>query len=202
MSKPWDVPKLPRRGDADQVQTYAHMGFTIARWEAVEFDLSRLHSFFLGSLDELAPMRDYGEPRIFRERADKLAKAANAYFTAHPNQSQEAHFDAILASARGYSNRRNEIAHGMVFRIDVISYFRRNIKPQLLKRPHFAVIPPLYALRAHRSGFPDWAYNSQMMERLCHRLIMLQKKIREAFGQTLGYTMPPPPELPESFDAT
>jgi hypothetical protein len=47
-----------------------------------------------------------------------------------------------LREAEEYADRRNEIAHGMVFRIDQITFFRERLKPQLLHREHWALIPP------------------------------------------------------------
>ena len=44
MAKPWDIPLLPKNGDAIQDKTYAHVGFVMTRWESLEFELSRLHS--------------------------------------------------------------------------------------------------------------------------------------------------------------
>ena len=44
MAKPWDVPLLPKNGDAIQDKTYAHVGFVMTCWESLEFELSRLHS--------------------------------------------------------------------------------------------------------------------------------------------------------------
>ena len=65
MAKPWDIPLLPKNGDAIQDKTYAHVGFVMTRWESLEFELSRLHSLFLGALDETEAMRAYGKGRIF-----------------------------------------------------------------------------------------------------------------------------------------
>jgi hypothetical protein len=149
LSKPWDVPPLPRSGDATQDKTFAYVGFVMTRWESLEFELSRLHSMFLGAFDETEAMRAYGKGDTFLRRKTILKESAEAQFRTNPNQKREGEFDNLLTEASGYADRRNEIAHGMVFRIDEITLFRKHLKPQLLKREHYALIAPLYASKAH-----------------------------------------------------
>ena len=89
MPKPWDVPPLPKNGDAIQDKTYAHVGFVMTRWESLEFELSRLHSLFLGALDENRAMRAYGNGRIFPQRLEVLTDAADKHFRSCPCQRRE-----------------------------------------------------------------------------------------------------------------
>jgi hypothetical protein len=187
VAKPWDVPPLPRNGDADQQKTYAHAGFIMSRWASLEFELSRLHSLFMGALDEIGAMRAY-EGATFLSRADKLRTAADSHFRAQPSQKREGEFHALMQEAAGYAARRNDIAHGLVMRIDEITVFRQHLKPQLLKREHYALIAPLYASKAHRpDGLPAYAYTSASMERLANRMMRLQQRIRSLHaGPKLG----------------
>jgi hypothetical protein len=202
MAKPWDPPPLPRNGDAIPDKTFAYVGFTMSRWESLEFELSRLHSLFLGALDETDAMRDYGKGRIFPERLDTLTKAAAPHFYSHPSQKSEGQFDEVLEQARLFADRRNDVAHGIVFRIDQITYFREQIKPQLLKREHYALIPPLYALKPHRAtGLPSYAYTSASMDRLSHRLMKLQMRIRALHSGPDALVASPSPAQPEPSDA-
>jgi len=202
MARPWDPQPLPRRGDATPDKTFAYVGFTMSRWESLEFELSRLHSLFLGTLDETDAMRDYGKGRIFPERLERLATAADRHFCSEPCQKREGQLDELLEQARGYADRRNEVAHGLVFRIDEITFFREQIKPQLLKREHYALIPPLYASRPHRaSGLPAYAYTSASMDRLAHRIMKLQLRIRALHSGPDSLAVSPPPAQPEPSDA-
>ena len=176
MGHPWDRPPIPKRGDEHEDITYTHVGKIITRWESIEFELSRLYTWLGGSLHDQALMREYGACSIFRERAKTLERKAEAFFANHPNQRREGEFHELLRQAKGYVNRRSDIAHGILFRIDPITYFRERIKPQLLKREHYAIILPLYAYRfATPQGFPDFAYTSVEMRRLGQRLWNLQK---------------------------
>lgn len=69
MAHPWDRPLLPKRGDEHEDITYGHVGRIITRWESIEFELSYLYTWLGGSLHDQALMREYGEGRIFRDRA-------------------------------------------------------------------------------------------------------------------------------------
>ncbi len=161
MSNLWDRPPLTRNGDEEQDVTYAYVGRILSRWEALEFELSRLYSWFCGETDETDLEREYGNGRIFNERADILSAKAKEHFVRNPDQKSEATFDELLKQARGYAARRNDIAHGILFRIDEITLFRECLKPNLLHRPHHAIIPPLFAVRSHTStGYPEFAYAS------------------------------------------
>jgi len=151
----------------------------MTRWESLEFELSRLHSMFLGAFDETEAMRAYGKGDTFLRRKTILKESAEAQFRTNPNQKREGEFDNLLTEASGYADRRNEIAHGMVFRIDEITLFRKHLKPQLLKREHYALIAPLYASKAHLpSGLPAYAYTSNTMDRLAQRIMKLQTRAR------------------------
>jgi hypothetical protein len=192
--KPWDVPPLPRNGDAIPDKTFAYVGFFMSRWESLEFELSRLHSHFLGALDETEAMRAYGSGRIFPDRIAILKRAADAHFRTSPNQKREGQFDGLLTEARGYADRRNEIAHGIVFRISEITFFRERLKPQLLHREHWALIPPLYASKAHRhSGIPGYGYAATAMDRLAQRVMNLQSRIRSLHSGPNSLAISPSP---------
>jgi hypothetical protein len=176
----WDRPPLPRRGDPHEDITFSYVGRVVTAWEAVEFELSRLYTWFRGSLDDTSLMRDYGAGRIFRERAERLNAAAEKFFISQPSQEVERQFFDLLLQTKGYAERRNDIAHGMVFQIDHISHFRRRMKIKHLGQDHFAVIPPLYANRFHNeAGLPSFAYTSVEMSRLISRFSRIRSHAKE-----------------------
>jgi hypothetical protein len=129
VAKPWDIPPLPRNGDDIPDETFAYVGFVMSRWESLAFELSRLHSLFLGALDETEAMQAYGKGRIFPQRIETLAKVAEAHFRGSPCQKREGQFEELMRESLGYADRRNDIAHGIVFRIDEIALFREHLKP-------------------------------------------------------------------------
>lgn len=192
MAKPWDTPPLPRNGDDDQQKTFAYAGFVMSRWASLEFELSRLHSLFMGALDETDAMRAY-EAATFPNRVANLRAVADSHFRIRPCQKREGEFHGLMQEALGYAARRNDIAHGLVMRIDEITVFRQHLKPNLLKREHYALIAPLYASKAHRpDGLPAYAYTSVSMERLARRMMQLQERIRALHSGPKALTVSAP----------
>ncbi len=182
----WDRPPIPKIGDPSEDVTYAHVGRLISQWEFLEFALSQIYSCFCVGLTQTTYMREYGSGNIFRVRADILKRKAEDYFVKNPDQGVESEFDRLLTEAKGYSERRNDIAHGVLFPIHEITLFRERIKPDRLHRPHYAIIPPLYASRFHKAGLPDFAYTSVEMGRLTtrtHRLTQRLVTFRSAVGE-------------------
>ncbi len=178
MSNLWDRPPLTSNGDADENITFSYVGRVLNQWEALEFELSRLYSWFCGKTDDAWLEREYGNGRTFSERADILTKKARECFVRAPDQEQEAKFDDLLKQARGYAGRRNDIAHGMLFPIHEITLFKDRIKPSLLNRPHHAIIPPLFAVRSHTSsGYPEYAYASNEMRTVEARVRYLRGRV-------------------------
>ncbi len=147
MSNLWDVPPLPTIGDDDEEATYAGVGRVTSQWEAIEFQFSRLYSIFVGKPDE--EMRAYGAGRIFRERSKILAEAARDYFIRNPDQELEGQLHALTIRAEGFSDRRNEIAHGIVFQLQRLSFFREQMDPSVRGKFQWGLIPPYHTSQKH-----------------------------------------------------
>ena len=78
-------------------------------------ELSHLYACFKGQpTNSLAMVREYGSGNVFRERSNRLAAAAKAFFVGHCNQTDEGEFDLLLTRCNGFAARRNDIAHGVV----------------------------------------------------------------------------------------
>lgn len=171
MPNPWDRPPIPNRGDESHDQIYTGVGLVMSYWEATEFELSRLYTWFGGELDDPGLMAEYGRGTIYRTRSESLHRKAEEYFRKNPDQKAEGEFQRIMTAANGFAGRRSDIAHSMSFRIDRITWFRERLKKQLLKRPHYALVPPLYAVRwASDAGYPLFAYTLIEMRRIGNRL--------------------------------
>jgi hypothetical protein len=111
----WDIPPFPEHGDVSADLTYAAVGRAMSEWEELELYLARLYAKFL----KIHPIRaiavtEYRNAAIFRVRANVIEKAADKYFVSHPDQEREADFQQLLGDIRQLSNRRNDIAHGVV----------------------------------------------------------------------------------------
>lgn len=178
MTNAWDRPPAPRKGDTIDTATYVGVGRVVSRWESVEFDLSRLYSLFVGDSDGPA-MQTYGEPSIFRDRLARLDEGADRYFAARPSQEHEGTLAALRSNAEGFSARRNEIAHGIVFNLRGLSYFDNMFGPG--ESEQYAVIPPLYALRFHcrDSGEPTYVYTSFELSTIERGLVSLMFSVRD-----------------------
>src|SRR5262245_43821723 len=112
MADPWEIP-LPLMADEDDSILYEALGRAIVRWERIEHGLSIMYAFFDGG-PRYQAMRAYGGGNIFRLRLDGLLRVASAWFVRSCNQELEGEFDRVIAACRGFSDRRNEFAHGLV----------------------------------------------------------------------------------------
>jgi hypothetical protein len=113
MSNPWDPLPFPVVGDPEDRIVFEALGRTLNRWEFTEFALSILYSLFVGDY-RFGKMQEYGKPNIFKDRLGGLERVAAEWFTRRPDQQAEGEFDRIVNGARGFADRRNEIAHGLV----------------------------------------------------------------------------------------
>jgi hypothetical protein len=174
MASPWDPLPLPRDADLDVKVTYEWVGRIIDRWEQIEFTLARLHSVFAGDPDGSAALRAYGAGRTVPERDAIIRAAAEKWFIRNPNQRREGRFNKFMQEVVGFSDRRNEIAHGVVHQVSGLSFFRaRTTRPDYLVQ--YAVIPAYHVMkRFHRGGVPKYMYSSLEMMILCDRLTTLQ----------------------------
>ena len=125
MSRPWDHPPFPERGDRRPEHTCEGVGHVLSQWEILESEMSMLHAAFLHHVDHFDGIEAYGiRRRIFRERMIGLREEANRAFIRNPNQELEGEFSEIVTTAGLYSDRRNEIAHCAVIQIDSITFLR------------------------------------------------------------------------------
>jgi hypothetical protein len=139
MSNPWDRPPLATHGDVTDAILFEWIGRSIIHFEQIEWHLARLYSAFSGKLDDGVLLREYGIGQIFRVRLAALRTKAEAYFTKHCNQDLEDRFDKICTAAKGFGDRRNEVAHGVVVPAMVfptLSNEIRNIDTLVLAPPY------------------------------------------------------------------
>lgn len=92
---------------------------TLTSWEYLEHELAVIFGLFVGAApiyegDPDPAVRAYGAVVSFNSRADMLDEAARAYFHVTAGPELEAEFRELLKRCRGYSGRRNDVAHGVV----------------------------------------------------------------------------------------
>lgn len=185
MADPWDPPPLPSRGDDDDDATYAGVGRVMSRWEAVEIELAHLYTVLVGRPHDAGATREYGSGRIFHERLATLCAAAEDYFRIDPNQTREGETRELLRKVRGYSDRRNEIAHGIVRQISWVRGLREYLSPDAIGHIQFCLVPPHYTFRKFdQANRPAYAYTSQELLILEQHLFDLAEEV-QAFRLTL-----------------
>ncbi|MBO6724190.1 MAG: hypothetical protein JJ911_00830 [Rhizobiaceae bacterium] len=173
MADPWDIP-LPIVADYDESPLYEALGRAVDRWEHIEWTLSMLYSLFVGDHTFLS-MREYGaNGNIFRDRLAGLERAADAWFVKNCNQSAEGEFNRLMVAARGFSDRRNEFAHGVVANVAPHIFWRC----RLLSAPEpdrYLVVPPIYIVRKYDEyGLPTFGFSSFELEILHNRMQFLE----------------------------
>jgi hypothetical protein len=183
--------RLPERGDGEVRLTLEGVGRVVTAWESVELELSRLYSIFAGDSDG-APMQEYGKARIFIDRVKSLEEIGARAFILRPNQSLEGNMRGLLDAAKAYSDRRNEVAHGIVFPVSELTYFR-NAFCIANGDQEWALIPPYYHVRKHANdGAPAFAYASKELITFQDMLYELMDNIKSFRAELLkqGYGLP------------
>ena len=81
-------------------------------------------------------MQGYGQGRIFRDRFNILIKSAKRYFIKSPNQELEGELCFLLQRVLGFSDRRNEVAHGIIFQLQRMKFFKNTMDDDEIGRAH------------------------------------------------------------------
>ena len=136
-AKPWDLLSKPRNGDQNENITFLSVGKAMSQWEFFEAYLGLIYGQLVGDVSETSPaMRAYGVVSSFSTRLEMIDQAAKAHFFAFPDDVALLLKD-LLESAKRFSARRNEIAHGIV----------QPYQPQGLSIPGYALLPSRHATR-------------------------------------------------------
>ena|SRR5271165_1112096 len=144
----------------------------------MEWQLARLYSAFSGKLDDGGLLREYGTGQIFRLRLVALRTKAEAYFTQHCNQDLEGRFDQVCTAVKGFGDRRNEVAHGVVLPAEMfLGHGVRNINTWVL-------VPP-YSMKRNFNeiDMPNYLYTSRELNRLFISAGILHKEIELFFNE-------------------
>jgi hypothetical protein len=185
MTTPWDRPSLPTYGDTDPAKLYDAVGRMPSAWETIEFDLCLIFSV-LAEDPEGEAMRLYGSSRAFPRRLDDFSRQAETYFIKGPNQNREIELHQLLNEVRGFSERRNEVIHGIVLRINNLDYYQQFLTGKSSEPHQYAVIPPYHMARGHGGdGFPLYGYNEAMIIYLLQKMWNLHGRL-DAFRKSLS----------------
>ncbi len=165
--------------DTDRKDTYAGTGRVLSEWEGIEVGLCRIFSFLKGDPDG-ASMKEYGQPRIFRERYSMLLRVADNFFVSHPNQSLEGTLHQLSSQIFSHSDRRNEVAHGIVMPINAY-LFAKDILPRLEPRTnYYALLPSYYQVRSHNlAGLPEFIYGASFLHVIADEMALCYAQISD-----------------------
>jgi hypothetical protein len=156
-------PNPPPEGDEHEEATFEGVGRVLTQWEEIEQVFGNLYSGFIGKLELIDAIRDYGAPPklIFNSRLNGLRAAAWAYFCSKPNQAHEGDFDRIAAQASDFSTNRNDIAHGIVRPLGYLLPGHKDVSWR------FYLLPPGYRKKYFDEfQLPAYAYDSASMIKL------------------------------------
>lgn len=162
---PWDRRPWPRVGDSDIAALYASIGCALTAWERYESELAFLFSQFVstgpGSIHPA--MRAYCAVRTFQGRMEMLQAASESFFygwgikDGDPLMSE---FKSMLNPSKRYSERRNDIAHGVVDSFVPEDFTLEAAQRTAGKFGH--ALFPTYGYFRERTpaGFPFYCYTS------------------------------------------
>jgi hypothetical protein len=174
MPNPWDIPPFPDHGDPVDDHTYAGVGRVLSQWEVIEIEISGIYAAFTGRYHSVAVRHEYGAGLIFTLRADLTKKAAQKFFIKKPNQNLEACFDLLMNEVENFSDRRNEVAHGIVRPLQFIRLL--NVGDRLGLQ--FFLIPPIYTKRKFDiSNIPKYIYTSKELLNFESALVVLASRL-------------------------
>jgi len=171
MSNPWDRPPAPMEGDDDENAVYAGVGRVVSNWELIEGELTHLFATFSGVLyTELAYDQYYERGKTTKARLAATEKAAERFFQKTPDQVVEAEFRDLMRRISGFSERRYEIAHGIV---RPMRWNERRVRPANGAR-QYCLVPPHYQREwLDENRMPKYGYTSKELVDLGRALFAL-----------------------------
>ena len=122
-SRPWDRPpnsNIPNRnGDRTATPICTALGRALSAWEGVEATMANLLGVFLACEAEDVAEQNlfrYGETFKIKDRAAIIRKTTDRYFKTqrNPKHGIVNRLNSLLDQYIGWSQRRNELAHGRV----------------------------------------------------------------------------------------
>jgi hypothetical protein len=171
---PWAAPPRPPIGDAEVNEIYRAVGEALSSWELVEEGVAQLFALFTSAASRYRnaepAIRAYGSVVSFQARAEMVLAAGKCFFHgwtgdhACPFESQ---FDSLITECRGWSGRRNDVAHGRADQ-DLSGWF---------------LFPGLYSTKKRPLGEPPgYGYTSDQITGFGTAFVDLYDRLSEYAG--------------------
>ena len=147
----WSRPPRSAKGDPDARPVYEAVGFALSTWEMLENNFSFLFTLFVDA-DSHAARRAYGALASNTARTDALRGAAEVFFSEWaPARPEQELFARLMEHFSRASEKRNEIAHGIVMNVMEMGHF---------------LIPPDYNSSKMSAFLDDEEYKKDTIARL------------------------------------
>jgi hypothetical protein len=207
MPHPWEPPPIPTRGNRSSRTLYESIGRFLATWEEIEIALSHLYAAAVGQTRfDAGATQAYGKKYNFQDRITALEAAFLKHSIRAPNQGHESRFREIITQIRGYSARRNDVAHGIVRLINIA----QDPQSTLLATPNppeWCLVPPDFGESKFVSPYiPAYALTSREINRLAANFWPIARQVfalaseiellRHASRRKSPLPLPPPHSSP------
>ena len=189
MPNPWDRPPRPARGDIDENATYAGVGRVISRWELLETETADLYAIFLAArYCQDAYDEYYKRGKTTQNRIATTGEAADRYFRRTPNQTLEGSFCGLMRKLRGFSERRHEVAHGIVRPMHWYAQSLPTFDPDYGGQYQYCVVPPPYQRTWVKGWTPEYVYTSLELIALSDLIFSVFNEFGQFKNLLLGVT--------------
>ena len=124
--------------------------------------------------------RYYEDGKTTRGRLSVVEDAARQYFIGSPNQEAEGCL-RLIEGARGFADRRHEVAHGIV---RPINWYWPMLKPahfgpEVNRAFQFCLVAPHYQRGWIKDGAPEYIYTSRELNEIARQLFLFLRELAE-----------------------
>jgi hypothetical protein len=119
---PQKLPEVCKRGDPTPEVIYEAAGYALSRWEVLQEMIAQIFYLLvdaeqMDSLTKIAMRRVYGFLTTIKGQADAIMAAHNARIPLDKDRPLRDRINDLLKTARKEANKRNNIAHGIIYGI-------------------------------------------------------------------------------------
>jgi hypothetical protein len=119
--KPHEVLPPPSQGDLDGTLILTQVGRALSLWEGLEDEIAEIFVVLVGATTTLAQdaaKKAYGSVTAFQGRQKMVMAAAEVFFSHFGSVADQRAAKLFMDKCAHFSARRNEIAHGIVRKLD------------------------------------------------------------------------------------